>query len=383
MPTATDTTVSPAATDTTCELTPPVTPDKGRKQPAKVRGVFERPKDSGIWWVCYFDNGQKRREKVGRRSDAISLYQKRKNDIRVGIKLPENFRAPESEGTALATLIDRALIWYGTHRPKSLPTVKGQLATIKGGLGHLTAETLTAGEVDTWLSSHGEWTPATINRYKSALSKTLQLAMVNGDLKSNVARLVSARREDNARMRWLSHDEENRLRSAIEKLCPAQMAAFTVAVNTGMRKSEQFSLTWDEIDFDRKRIFLSQTKNGSNREVPMNKTVLAVLTDLRASQESKESESLHVFHATKCDKQLKNPREWFETALVEAKIENLRWHDLRHTFCSRLVMAGVNLRTVMELAGHKTIQMTTRYAHLAPEHNQEAIERLVGFKGAA
>ena len=69
-------------------------------------------------------------------------------------------------------------------------------------------------------------------------------------------------------------------------------------------------------------------------------------------------------------------RAWFELALEEAKIKNFRWHDLRHTFISRLVMKDVNLRTVQELAGHKTISMTTRYAHLAPEHNQAAIEKL-------
>jgi integrase len=369
-----------SATDTTSELTP-VSQTKGRKQPDKVRGVFERPKGSGVWWVCYFDKGQKRREKVGRRSDAIALYQRRKADIRAGVKLPENFRRPEAEGTALADLIDDAIVWYESHRPKSMPTVKGQLETIKAGLGDKIAETLTAGDVDAWITSHKDWTPATMNRYKSALSRTLQLAVIDGTLKSNVARLVTARREQNERVRWLSDDEESRLRTAIEKLCPAQIAAFTVAIHTGMRKSEQFSLTWDEIDFDRKRIFLSQTKNGSDREVPMNKMVIAVLTDLRASR---DADDVHVFHANRCgDRQLKNPRKWFDAVLTEAKIENFHWHDLRHTFCSRLAMAGVDLRTVMELAGHKSITVATRYAHLAPEHNQEAIERLVGFKGAA
>jgi site-specific recombinase XerD len=62
--------------------------------------------------------------------------------------------------------------------------------------------------------------------------------------------------------------------------------------------------------------------------------------------------------------------------IVEAKIAKFTWHCLRHTFISRLVMKGVDLRTVQELAGHKTIAMTVRYAHLAPEHNQAAIEKL-------
>jgi hypothetical protein len=74
---------------------------------------------------------------------------------------------------------------------------------------------------------------------------------------------------------------------------------------------------------------------------------------------------------------LGGPRYWFERALREAKIEGLHWHDLRHTFASRLVMAGVNLRAVQEALGHKSISMTVRYAHLSPEYQLEAVERLV------
>jgi site-specific recombinase XerD len=77
---------------------------------------------------------------------------------------------------------------------------------------------------------------------------------------------------------------------------------------------------------------------------------------------------------------LDNPRKWFVPALEEAKIEEFNWHDLRHTFASRLVMAGVDLRTVQQLMGHKTIQMTVRYSHLAPEHQLDAVERLVKGK---
>lgn len=73
---------------------------------------------------------------------------------------------------------------------------------------------------------------------------------------------------------------------------------------------------------------------------------------------------------------LKTPREWFASACQLANITDLRWHDLRHTFASRLVMAGVGLRDVQELMGHKTIAMTCRYAHLAPSHQLEAVRRL-------
>jgi integrase len=69
-------------------------------------------------------------------------------------------------------------------------------------------------------------------------------------------------------------------------------------------------------------------------------------------------------------------RHWFEPAIREAGVKNFTWHCLRHMFASRLVMAGVDLRTVQQLMGHKTIQMTVPYAHLAPEHQMSAVERL-------
>jgi integrase len=71
------------------------------------------------------------------------------------------------------------------------------------------------------------------------------------------------------------------------------------------------------------------------------------------------------------------PRYWFERVLKTAQIEGFHWHDLRHTFASRLVMAGVNLRGVQEALGHKSIAMTVRYSHLLPEYQLDAVERLV------
>jgi site-specific recombinase XerD len=67
---------------------------------------------------------------------------------------------------------------------------------------------------------------------------------------------------------------------------------------------------------------------------------------------------------------------WFNDAVREANVKDFKWHDLRHTFASRLVMAGVDIRTVQELMGHKSITMTMRYAHLSPQHRIGALEKL-------
>jgi site-specific recombinase XerD len=72
-------------------------------------------------------------------------------------------------------------------------------------------------------------------------------------------------------------------------------------------------------------------------------------------------------------------REWFDPAVAEANVADYTWHKNRHTFASRLAMAGVDIRTIAQLMGHGTIQMSMRYAHLSPDHNQSAVDRLVDF----
>ena len=103
----------------------------------------------------------------------------------------------------------------------------------------------------------------------------------------------------------------------------------------------------------------------------MNDVALAAL---RAAEGSK-NDCEYVF-LNSDGHQAVSPRFWFEAAVEGAKLSDFTWHCLRHTFASRLVMAGVDLRTVQELMGHKTIQMTVRYAHLAPQHQLAAVQRL-------
>ena len=131
-----------------------------------------------------------------------------------------------------------------------------------------------------------------------------------------------------------------------------------------MRMSEQLTLEWSEIDLDAGTIHLEKTKNGSGRFVRLNSRALAVMCMMHEQGLG----SGRVFIAKRPD--------WFRDAVREAGIKNFTWHCLRHTFASRLVMAGVDLRTVQELMGHKSITMTVRYAHLSPEHRVAALEKL-------
>ena len=142
-----------------------------------------------------------------------------------------------------------------------------------------------------------------------------------------------------------------------------------VALNTGMRKEEILSLKWKDVDYRIRTISILDTKNGESRELPMNDIVYRILLAV------KKTDRPWVF-CKKDGERYGNVRKAFEGARKRAGIVDFRFHDLRHTFASHLVMAGVDLRTVQELLGHKSFEMTLRYAHLSPEHKKAALDVL-------
>ena len=338
-----------------------------RRIARKERGVYEKEPGTGVWWIRYKFQGVTRREKVGRRGDAVALYAMRRADLHRGVKLPANMKHKELKFEVIGK---QAVEWYIEHGRKDVRSFRIRMNIILKDFGSRVADEIKPSEIDGWLKAH-DWAPATKNRYKNVFGKTFKIALADGKVSSNPARLVEQRPEKNGRMRYLSADEEKRLREAIQNRCPDHLPELDIALHTGMRKGEQYSLDWPQVSFKRKRIQLEETKNGSSREVPLNKSCMAALQTIYEDRphDGRVCQS-------KFGKDLNDSRSWFERCIADAKVPNFTWHCLRHTFISRLVMAGVDLRTVQELAGHKTISMTVRYAHLAPEHNQAAIERL-------
>jgi site-specific recombinase XerD len=193
-------------------------------------------------------------------------------------------------------------------------------------------------------------------------------AVRNGKVVSNPARLVRQRAENNGRIRFLTEAEETSLRSAIQSRFPEHEAELAISLGTGMRLSEQYTLAWKNVDFERREINLDRTKNGSPRMIPMNDAVLSAMNEFARRTRAKGRDAL-VFP-------IKNPKDWFKPAMLDAKVVNYRWHDNRHTFCSRLAMRGENLKVIQQLAGHKTIQMSARYAHLGEKSLHAAVSGL-------
>jgi integrase len=148
-----------------------------------------------------------------------------------------------------------------------------------------------------------------------------------------------------------------------------------------MRLGELYSLDWDRVDLERRQLILLRTKNGTARVVILTEAAVSALKEL---WDRRNSTSPHVC-LTRYGEPMISPRAWFELVMQEAvkknkSLQDVTWHIFRHTYISRLVMAGVDLRTVQELAGHKDIKMTVRYAHLAPAHKLAAVDRLAEYR---
>lgn len=145
-----------------------------------------------------------------------------------------------------------------------------------------------------------------------------------------------------------------------------------LALNTGMRRGELFNLCWGDIDFKAKSLAIhgAGAKSGKTRHIPLNSEAFAVLVKWRNESSSKR----YVFTLT--GDRLDNIKTAFTNVLKTAEITNFRFHDLRHTFASNLAMKAVDLNTIRELLGHSDLQMTMRYAHLAPNVKAKAVELL-------
>jgi len=135
-----------------------------------------------------------------------------------------------------------------------------------------------------------------------------------------------------------------------------------LAINTGIRKGSQYGLTWDMVDGEGRTLDIPRTKNEEAIHVPLNDAAIAALQVVHARGDGKG----RVFQSEKTGEPLENGRHWFDDAVIEAGIKNLRWHDLRHTFASRLRMKGTPLEDIADLLGHKSLTMTRRYAQLGP-----------------
>lgn len=346
----------------------------------KLRGVYENPPNSGIFYIQYFDiRGKRRREKAGRRSAAITLLAKRKTEKLQRKKLPESFR---QSIVTFGDLLDDALaVSRAENGPETTYNHERKFEFFRERFGDRQADSITKQEILEFLvdfSDERDWAPATFNRWQVSLSLVFSVAVDNGKISSNPASKIKKKVESNGRIRFLSDKEEEILLHYLREHYPEHVAAFLISVHTGIRAGEQFRMQWKDIDLERRILTIPKTKNGDTRYIHLNETATAAIKWLY----QRRIKLPWVFLNSRGE-QLRSQRDWFDRVLAATKLPDYTWHCNRHTFASRLVMKGVDLRTVGELLGHRTFQMTMRYAHLAADHKRSAVARLDKPGGAS
>ncbi|EDT41786.1 tyrosine-type recombinase/integrase [Burkholderia ambifaria] len=214
-------------------------------------------------------------------------------------------------------------------------------------------------------------------RVFSAAINFVRLEYDRPDLPNPVIRLAMS--SGAARVRWISRQDADAL-----VICASRFARrphlpnfIRLALHTGCRKNELLKLEWSRVDFDRAVLSLepSDTKNGKRRVVPLNDEAMAALRHQRDWVRVTVPRSPWVFAVASGDR-MTTIQKGFRAACLRAGIDDFRVHDLRHTFASWLVMAGVSLYVVKDLLGHSSITVTERYAHLAPHMGREAVRTL-------
>ncbi len=344
------------------------------------------------------------RADVLRPAEARVKAQEILGDVAKGID-PQAAKRKAKEHTFESYVLNVYAPWVHTHHRNGETTIKLLKAHFFPTLGKCKLDEITPWSVEKWRSARlkAGAKPSSLNRYLNALKASLARAVDWNIIKENpLARVKQLKGDNLPAVRFLSDDEESRLRTALDdredrigqgratanawrqergyKLLP-DLIGYTdhikplvlLSINTGLRRGELFSLERADVDIERGIITVKGTtsKTGQTRYTPLNSEAIEVL-----SAWMEQTAGKLVFPGKNGDR-LNSAKSAWRKLMKDAKITNFRWHDMRHSFASRLVMAGIDLNTVRELLGHSDIKMTLRYAHLAPEVRAAAVEQLV------
>lgn len=366
----------------------------------QVEGVYEKNKGSGIWYARYRLNGKLVRKKIGTQAQAKS-YLDKVNYVRasgdgvvplsatqVVMTAKEVAALPDPGGKyTLGQLCDGLLgrIQSDPEHYRDQVNPPARIARIKEVFGYRPATDIRPFEIRDWLSnlktpqgkriSDGTW-----NRLRTVFSAIYTWGNEQEKITVNPVKGFKAKKQPEGVIRWLDPEEECTLRKVlmgdVEKTPASQpvlrqqrmhrIYELDIALGTGVRRGEQYRITWPAVNFNRKEIIIPKTKFGPARTVHMIPAVEHALRELKkmplAPREWKKGGGTKV--PDECVFAIHENRTWFMSAVERAKLKDVHWHVLRHTFCTRLLEKTGNLKLVQAAAGHRTLAMTARYAHL-------------------
>ena len=330
--------------------------------------IFKR-KGSPSWWATWYDqHGKRHRKSTGTEDKDLAQalaakWQQESFMERHFGKIPD---VPFRDA-----LLKYAEAKFRENSEGYSRSTKYRLQCLLDRFDGLNLKDITAAKVQDFADDRiANVTDATVQKDLATLKAILNKAHREGRLETvpPFPRFKTAK----GRCRWLTPEEEVRLlHHAPDHLKPI----IIVAVDTGGRKSELLRLDWRHVDLTRGRLTFTETKNGEDRTIRMTDRVKRTLTGLLEDGEAKESGPVFTYRG----KPMQRFKAGFETARDKANLHDFRFHDLRHTFASRLVQKGVPIYEVMHLTGHKSLSMVQRYAHLAPDFQAQAIAALNDF----
>lgn len=346
----------------------------------KGEGIYKR---GNAWWLDCRISGTRYQLPLGKginRKVALELATaKRAEILREGAGI-----AKKKRDIPFQKAVEEFLAWA---RANKRPKTTAGYESIMGRLGEFFGDKMLS-EIHPFLVEKykqkrlADGAKVGVNRELSRLRTMFNLCIKWGKFEGvNPASRYQRAPESRGRLRFLTEEEEARLLQTAEE--PLR-SVIILAIHTGLRaQSEALTLTWENVDFAQKNVTVTDhfAKNGETRTVPLNSVALATLKALKTRVPGPQVFMVHKGSKRRGDKAwepYKSLRTAFDSACQRANLSGVTPHVLRHTFASRLVMRGADLRTVQELGGWKNLAMVQRYAHLSQEHKRSAIELLAG-----
>jgi len=337
---------------------------KDVKKDTKIRGGYWRESTNGGSWYYDFQIKAKRYgpKSLGRISR--TLAQEKIDSLKASIR--NGTYEEKKTSLSFAEFIPLYLKYaYSKNKPSTMARTEMSCKLFRQ---HFTGslESVSVQAIDNFVDFRkNQWrSNGTINRDLDVLGAILNKALEYDYIRKTPK--IEKLKYNSQRCRYLVGDEEERL---LAKAGPKLREICIFALNTGMRQGEILALRWKHISFEQGLIQVEHTKNNLTRYIPINKTVRKLLL---LKYEVRESDTAPIFNYRHSGP-LRNGFWW---ACKHAGIKDFRFHDLRHTFASRLVMKGVHIRVIQQLLGHQSLKMTERYTHLSSVSLASAVDLL-------
>lgn len=349
----------------------------GTSERRLAMGLYKR---GLVWWMDFVYQGKqvRRSTETGDRKLAQRIFNKVNGEIAEG----KWFEHLEREDRTFRELVEKYLSEYSAPHKKPSSHLRDKCITahLMGSFADAPLTEITTKSISDYkVKRRGEGvSPRTINYELTVMSHAFNLAIREWEwLKDNPVQRVAKEKVRNQIERWLTANEEKDLL----KVSPKWLQDIILfAIHTGLRQGEILDLKWSQVDLERKTIFIAEQKNQGVDTLPINETVKKILMGKSNTGQSPNDHVFSSMNNTRMNN--RNLIRAFHTAADKAEIKKIRFHDLRHTFATRLVQAGVDIYKVQKLGRWKTVSMVQRYAHHYTESLRSGVEVMDGEKSS-